>query len=219
MSDPIKISFMLVAFGIIYIGNGTPASFGTALVFYFIVNAAWNAAGGWPEAWYRVRHIDYRQFYVIAPNRRILRPLVRESDLKVGGSARAEIQITKEKTAEYGVPTSADEMFNNPHGAPASLHNWDDYRPIPVFGREPNALTADGTSIPKAKIDPMLIHAAYKNDVLERRHRLNIKTSNLKWGIFGFMIVIAVILSFAAVYYSIYYGLNNACALHSKACP
>jgi hypothetical protein len=180
---------------------------------------AWNRAGGWPEAWWRVTNTAYRQFYVILPNRRIGRPLVKESDLKIGSAARAQIQITKEKKGDYGVPTEGDEMFQNPHGAPASLHNWDDFRPIPVFGREPDANKADGTTIPKAKIDPFLIHKAYENDLLERRHKLNQKTSNLKWGVFGFLIVVAVMLAFASVFYTYYFGVNVNCALHTKACP
>jgi hypothetical protein len=142
-----------------------------------------------------------------------------ESELKVGSAARNEVQLTKEKIGEYFVPTRGDEMFDNPNGAPAAIYNWDDCRPIPVFGREPDALAADGKLVPKAKIDPMLVHQAYKNDFLERRHRLNIRQGNLKWGIFGFLIAITVILAFTSVFYTYYFGINVNCALHTKACP
>lgn len=198
---------------------GTGLGFIVALPFYIFSNAIWNRLGGWPEAWYRVTGTSYRQLYVILPNRRIGRFLRKESELLIGSAARAEIQFTKEKKGEYFIPTRGEEMFNNPAGAPASLHNWDDTRPIPLFGREPDALSADGSLIPKAKIDPMLIHQAFKNDVLERRHKLNVKQSNLKWGIFGFLIAIGVIFDFAIVYYTIFYGVNVNCALHTKACP
>src|SRR5207249_11662348 len=95
----------------------------------------------------------------------------------------------------------------------------DDSRAIPVFGREPDATKADGTLVPKAKVDPFLVHAAFKNDVHERRHTLNVKPGKLKWGIFGFLIALSVMLSFAAVYYTVLYGINMNCALHTKACP
>jgi len=179
----------------------------------------WNRLGGWPEAWYRVRGISYREWYVFLPNRRIGRFLKPESELKIGSAARIELQLTKDKTGDYYVPTRSDEMFNNPNGAPAALYNWDDVRPIPVFGREPDALAADGKLVPKAKIDPMLVHAAYKNDVLERRHKLNIRQGNLKWGIFGFLIALTLIFEFAVLYEVVLYGINMNCALHTKACP
>lgn len=180
---------------------------------------AWNRLGGWPEAWYRVTGTTYRQLYVFLPNRRIGRFLKKESELKVGSAARAELQITKEKKGDFMIPTEGNEMFNNPAGAPASIYNWDDVRPIPIFGREPDANKADGTTVPKAKIDPFLIHKAYENDLLERRHKLNQKSSNVKWGIFGFLIALSVMLSFAAVFYTYYFGVNLNCALHTKACP
>lgn len=144
---------------------------------------------------------------------------MKQSDLKIGSAARAEIQLTKTVTGDYLIPTQGDEMFDNPNGAPSSLYNWDDARPIPVFGREPDALAADGRLVPKAKIPPMLVHRAYVNDFLERRHKLNIKQGNLKWGIFGFLIALAVIFDFAILFYSYYFGINVNCALHTKACP
>jgi len=223
MADPIKLLILLTALGIYYEFGlaGTPQmGLGVAFLFYFFLNAIWNRMGGWPEAWYRVRGITYRQFYVILPNRRIGRYLMKESQLKIGSAARGEIQIgAKDKTGEYFVPTRGEEMFNNPHGAPAGLWNWDDVRPIPIFGREPDVVTASGVLVPKAKVDPMLVHAAYSNDALERRHKLNVKTGNLKWGLFGTLLLFSFILSFAAVFYTYYFGINVNCALHTKACP
>jgi len=219
MADPMKILFIMTAFAIIYMFQGSQAGFGAAIVFYFFANGIWNRLGAWPEAWYRVRGITYRQFYIFLPNRRIGRYLKTESQLKIGSAARAQIEIAKDKTGEYFIPSQGDEMFANPHGAPASLHNWDDSRAIPVFGREPYATEADGTLVPKAKVDPFLVHAAFKNDVHERRHTLNVKPGKLKWGIFGFLIALSVMLSFAAVYYTVLYGINMNCALHTKACP
>lgn len=176
-------------------------------------------AGGWPEAWYRVTGTSYRAFYIIMSNRRIQPFLKKDSELKVGSAARASIQITKEKTGDYGVPTEGDEIFDNPHGAPSSIHNWDDFRPIPIFGREPDAIKADGSMVPKAKIDSFLIHKAYENDMLERRHKLTVKSSKVKWGIFGFLIALTLIFEFAVLYEVILYGVNMNCALHTKACP
>lgn len=218
MADPIKILFIFTAFGIIYASHGSSAGFGIALVFYFFANGLWNAGGAWPEAWYRVRRISYRQFYIIAPNRRIIRPLVKESDLKIGSAARAEIQITKEKTGEYFVPTRGNEMFNNPHGAPAGLYNWDDCRPNQVFGQEPDSFKADGTLVPKAKVDPMLVHAAYKNDILERRHRLNIRGTFATPRFLAILLSLTLMFSLAALFYSYYFGININCAEHTKAC-
>src|SRR5437867_2069152 len=100
-----------------------------------------------------------------------------------------------------------------------AIWNRDDVRPIPIFGREPDVVTASGVLVPKAKVDPMLVHAAYSNDALERRHKLNVKTGNLKWGLFGTILLLSFILSFAAVFYTYYFGINVNCALHTKACP
>ncbi|HEX9240517.1 MAG TPA: hypothetical protein VF910_07700 [Candidatus Bathyarchaeia archaeon] len=210
---------LMTAVGIVYMFGGAGTGIGIAFVFYFFANGIWNKLGAWPEGWYRIRQIPYRQLYVFTPNRRIDRYLKRESELKIGSAARAELSITKDKTGEYFIPTRGDEMFDNPNGAPASLYNWDDVRPIPVFGREPDALAADGKLVPKAKIDPMLVHQAYKNDFLERRHKLNVHQSNLKWGLFGFLIAFTVILAFASLFYTYYFGVNVNCALHTKACP
>ena len=55
--------------------------------------------------------------------------------------------------------------------------------------------------------------------MFERRAHLNVKTSNLKWGIFGFLIALAVIFDFAIIFYTYYFGVNVNCALHTKACP
>src|SRR6266571_892958 len=201
MADPIKLLILLTALGIYYefgLAGSPQIGLGVAFLFYFFLNAIWNRMGGWPEAWYRVRGITYRQFYVILPNRQI---------------------GPKDKTGEYFVPTRGEEMFNNPHGAPAGLWNWDDVRPIPIFGREPDVVTASGVLVPKAKVDPMLVHAAYSNDALERRHKLNVKSGNLKWGLFGTILLLSFILSFAAVFYTYYFGVNVNCALHTKACP
>jgi hypothetical protein len=147
------------------------------------------------------------------------RYLRKDSELKIGSAARTEIEITKDKVGEYFLPTREEEMFNNPHGAPASIHDWSDCRPLVLFGQEPDALGADGKLIKKAKADPFLVHNAYKNDFLERRHKLNIKQGNLKWGVFGFLIAVTVILAFASVFYTYYFGVNVNCALHTKACP
>lgn len=210
---------LFTAVGIVY-EFGTGLGFIIALPFYIFANAIWNRLGGWPEAWYRVTGTDYRQFYIFLPSRKIGRFLKKAAEI-VGSAegARVTIKVTKEIEADYGIPTRSDEMFPNPAGAPASLHNYDDYRPIAVFGREPDALKSDGTLAPKAKISPMLVHNAFLMEWLKNRAKLNVKQSNLRWGIFGFLIAVGVIFDFAILYYTVFYGVNMNCALRTKACP
>jgi hypothetical protein len=91
-------------------------------------------------------------------------------------------------------------------GGPQWVYNYNDSRPIPLeIGGDP--------------IDPTLIHSAFENKSIEAFNGLNKKVSVAKWGMFGFAIMLLVILAIINVWYGYYFGLNANCALHSKACP
>ena len=205
MTDPIKLSIMGAAIGILYVGG--PNGFPAAIIFYFIANTAWNRLGGWPEGWYRIIGTDYLQDYIIGPTGKIERPYIKLKDLETHSPAK--FTFTTQGAKKEGDFFLGDNncKFSNPKNAPAYLHTFDDARPIPVWNRD------------TPRMDATLVHAGYKNDILERRHRLNQQPQRLKWGILGFIIILCLVFSFAAAYYSILYGLNANCALHTKACP
>ena len=91
-------------------------------------------------------------------------------------------------------------------GGPQWVYNYNDARPIPLeIGGEP--------------IDPTVIHSAFENKSIEAFNGLNKKPDKFRWGMFGFAILLIVILGIISVWYSYYFGLNANCALHSRACP
>ena len=64
------------------------------------------------------------------------------------------------------------------------------------------------------------IHAAFYDDSIERFNALKQPApGRLKWGLFGFAIVLILILSMASVTYTYLFGVNMNCALHTRACP
>lgn len=204
MADPMKAAIMATAIGILYVGG--PYGFAAAFLFYIFASAGWNRLGGWPEGWYRLRGIDYLQDYIIGPTGKVERPFIKIKDLQVHSPAKFSYQAS-------GSPVSGDYVLGdnkckiaNPKGAPAYVHTFDDSRAIPIWDRD------------SPRMDPALVHAGYKNDVLERRHKLNQPPQRLKWGLLGFFVVLTFILSFAALYYTILYGVNVNCALHTRAC-
>jgi hypothetical protein len=106
------------------------------------------------------------------------------------------------KTWFVGGPKETIRLF----GGPQWVYNYNDARPLPLeHGGDP--------------IDPTLIHSAFENKSIEAFNGLNKKASVAKWGMFGFAILLIVILGIISVYYSYYFGVNANCALHSRACP
>jgi hypothetical protein len=202
IGDPIKAAIMIGALAILY-RFGT----GPAIIFYFVFVTAWNRLGAWPEGWYRLMGIDYMQDYIIGPTGKVERPFIKLKDLETHSPAKFEHQAQgAQKKGDYFLGNNECKIAN-PKNAPAYIHVFNDARPIPVWKR-------DGPLM-----DPALVHAGYKNDVLERRHKLNQKPQTLKWGILGFFLILTFIISFASLYYTILYGVNVNCVLHTKACP
>jgi hypothetical protein len=205
MADPIKIALMATSIGIVYVIPGQ-AGIGAAFVFYLIANAVWTRLGGWPEGWYRITGTDYLQDYIIGPTGKVERPFIRMKDLETHSPAKFTHKAQgAQKEGDYFLGDNYCRIAN-PKNAPAYIHTFDDSRAIPVWNRD----------LPR--MDAALVHAGYKNDVLERMHKLNVPQQRLKWGILGFFIVVTFVLSFAALYYTILYGVNVNCALHTKAC-
>ena len=101
------------------------------------------------------------------------------------------------------------------YGAP----NW-----VYVYNNaEPLFLTwgqyKDGKWSSSEPFDPTLIHSAFENKSIEAFNGLTRKPDKFRWGMFGFAIMLIVILGIISVWYSYYFGLNANCALHSRACP
>jgi len=96
-------------------------------------------------------------------------------------------------------------------GGPQWVYNYNDSRPLPL-----EHLDYAKTGGP---IDPAVIHSAFENKSIEAFNGLNKKPDKFRWGMFGFAIMLIVILGIISVWYSYYFGLNANCALHSRACP
>jgi len=92
------------------------------------------------------------------------------------------------------------------YGGPQWVYNYNDSRPIVL----------EQTGDP---IDPTVIHSAFENKSIEAFNHLNEKKSKFSWGMMGIAIVLIILLAGISAYYSYYFGINNACAVHSKACP
>ena len=102
--------------------------------------------------------------------------------------------------------TGGPDQTARVYGAPNWVYRYDDARPLP--------LKQQGEII-----DPTLIHSAFENKSIEAFNGLNKKPDKFRWGMFGFAIMLIVILGIISVWYSYYFGLNANCALHSRACP
>jgi hypothetical protein len=96
-------------------------------------------------------------------------------------------------------------------GGPQWVYNYNDSRPLPL-----EHLDYDKTGGP---IDPTVIHSAFENKSIEAFNQMSKKPDKFRWGMFGFAIMLIVILGIISVWYSYYFGINANCALHSKACP
>lgn len=174
------------------------------LLAFYGVFKAWNRAGGWPEAWYRLRGTNYHQFYVIMPNNKIIRPIVKDSDLEVHSPAKWSLK----KGGDY-VLAGNDCRFSNPHGAPSFLYIFDDSRPLPVM-----QTARDNASNPLPKMDPMLVRAGYHNKNLEKLNGLTDRGHAVRDSLLFLMVLIALLATFLTMYYS----YNTTCAVHSLAC-
>src|SRR5437667_331563 len=113
----------------------------------------------------------------------------------------------RDKTWFVGGPKETVRVF----GGPQWVYNYNDARPVPL-----EHLDYEKTGGP---IDPTLIHSAFENKSIEAFNGLNKKTSRTTWGMFGFAIVLIVMLGIITAWYSYYFGINANCALHSRACP
>jgi len=122
-------------------------------------------------------------------------------------------------------------------GFPQWVYHFPDSRPLPmdhvkIVDREIEQTIkekqSDGTvkeSVQKrivpvvvagAPIDPLLIDSAFNTEIIEKFNELgNAPPSKLKWGLMGFAIFFIIILAGLAVYYSYYFGINIACAVHA----
>ena len=100
-------------------------------------------------------------------------------------------------------------------GMPQWVYNYNDSRPLSLEQGH-----MEGTTwVPAEPIDPTLIHTAFENKSIEAFNGLTKKPDKFRWGMFGFAIMLIVILGIISVWYSYYFGLNANCALHSRACP
>ena len=67
-----------------------------------------------------------------------------------------------------------------------------------------------------APIDPLLIDSAFETKIIEDFNDLGKPPpSKLKWGMMGFAILLIIILGIISIYYSYYFGINTACAVHA----
>jgi hypothetical protein len=185
-------------------------AFFTIDVIPWILLFAVQRSGGPKEAWYRLRNIPYFQAYILNELDKVERRLVKLKDFHHSSAAHIEVP----GRGDYGTPQNSDERFLNPHSAPAGFYNWDDYRPIPVHGREPD-VTKNGVLVHKPKCPPMTVHSAYKDDRIEQLHKINVKTTKWKWGFYGLAIFLTLLAAGLAAYYSYYFGINTACAVHA----
>jgi len=185
-------------------------AFFTIDVIPWILLFAVQRSGGPKEAWYRLRNIPYFQAYILNELDKVERRLVKLKDFHHSSAAH----ITVPGRGDYMTPANSDERFLNPHSAPAGFYNWEDARPIPVHGREPD-INKNGVLVHKPKCPPMNVHAAYKDDRIEQLHKINVKTSKLRWGLYGLAILLTLVGVIITAYYSYYFGVNIACAVHA----
>lgn len=122
-------------------------------------------------------------------------------------------------------------------GYPQWVYNHNDARPLPmehvkVVDKEIEQTVrekqSDGTTkeviqkrvvpvvVAGAPIDGLLIHSGFETKVIEEFNELGKpQQSRFKWGMMAFVLLFILILSGLAVYYSYYFGINTACAVHA----
>ena len=94
-----------------------------------------------------------------------------------------------------------DETFFS-KGRPASEYNYDDSRPRKIHGQSDE------------KLPPRLVKKAFKNDAIERTHKLSEPRVKGSMVLILFLLVVLIFLGFGILYYE----QNTACAVHSAAC-
>lgn len=187
-----------------YIGNYLFGYLGIFAVLAYMGMKVWNYIGGWPEAYYRIAGIDYLQSYMITPIGKVQRTLYKLADVKMHSPA-----MIRWNGGDYVIDRAE---IRNDKGAPAYLHRWDDSRQIPTDRDDET-----GNWMPKC--DPKLIAEGYDDDVYEQLNSLGKKPpSIIRSPAFLLMMLIMLGLVGLNIYYTITYGYNLNCALHTKVC-
>jgi len=101
------------------------------------------------------------------------------------------------------------------YGAPNWVYAYNDAAPLALTPGQ----YKDGKWTSVEPFDPTVINSAFENKSIEAFNHLNAKQSKFSWGMMGLAIVLIILLAGISAYYSYYFGINNACAVHSKACP
>jgi hypothetical protein len=162
-----------------------------ALVGFFVI---WKKLGGWPEAYYRIRRIEYFVQWVWGPTREPGRWV-----------HKTTIIDTKKNSFRYGDKDwqLKEDAMGRDTGRPAWYYLHDETEPLPLFEFKKGA-----------KMTPDMITAAYENDCIERVHRIGMKGGVPGW--FWVLLVVAVVVVIVAV--SAYFNYNTYCAVKPSSC-
>ena len=184
-----------------------------------------NQQGGAKIVMWRLRGVPWFLHTQIGPDGNTIRKPLPMKIVKTHSLPSYEFQG---KTWFTGGAQETARVF----GGPQWLYNYNDARPVPRYhiavkmveveekqknpdGSETTVKSMKPVVIAGKPIDGMLIHAAFENKSIEAFNHLSDKPKKFTWGVFGIIIALVLILSIVTAYYSYYFGVNIACAVHA----
>lgn len=164
-------------------------SFLPLLIFFRV----WYSLGGWPEAWYRLRRVDYFVQFIREASGKITRHVHKWDKIRRNSPAMFSF-----KGGDWLVD---EDLQSRSNGRPAWFYNYNDARPIPM-------------GVDKLRCDPVLIQKGFRNKTIGDIHRTG-EDKKPKDKLWLAIILIALV---GMTIYSVYLGYNIYCGQAPARC-